>query len=87
MEVLAKISRHGESKLLLNPTHCIQSLWRPQNDFVPITRIRVYDEGDCGAILNPLYRVCACSLRQGKLRQKLHIVCASSCSGLSTQCE
>lgn len=29
----------------------------------------------------------ACSLRQGKLRQKLHVVYASSCSRLSTQCE
>lgn len=36
---------------------------------------------------HPPHWACACSLRQGKLRQKLHVVYASSCSRLSTQCE
>lgn len=46
------------------------------------------DEGDfMRAVLMPLHWACACSLRQGKLRQNLHVVYASSCSSLSTQCE
>lgn len=43
-----------ESKWLLNPTHSTQtSLWRPQNNSVPITSTgsRQYDGGDCRAVL------------------------------------